>query len=60
MKFTEAKLEAAFTKLLGNEGYPHSFGLTLIRKPEEVLLVEDLKSFLVKQYEYQGITANEV
>ncbi|WP_026706627.1 type I restriction endonuclease subunit R [Flavobacterium soli] len=60
MKFTEAKLEQAFTELLENEGYPHAFGVTLIRKPEEVLLVEDLKAFLLEQYAHEGITASEV
>ena len=60
MKFTEAKLETAFTELLANEGYPHAFGAVLTRIPEEVLLVEDLKAFLFAQYQHEGITANEV
>ena len=60
MKFTEAKLETAFTELLANEGYPHAFGVVLTRTPEEVLLVEDLKAFLFAQYQHEGITANEV
>lgn len=60
MKFTEAKLETAFTELLGNEGYPHSLGNSLLRKPEEVLLVDDLKSFLLQQYQSEGITDHEV
>ena len=51
MKFTEAKLETAFTELLANEGYPHAFGAALKRTPEEVLLVEDLKAFLFAQYQ---------
>jgi type I restriction enzyme R subunit len=60
MKFTEAKLETAFTELLANEGYPHAFGNALTRAPEEVLLVEDVKAFLLQQYQHEGITANEV
>ncbi|WP_318639796.1 type I restriction endonuclease subunit R [Flavobacterium ardleyense] len=60
MKFTEAKLETAFTELLANEGYPHAFGAALIRTPEEVLLVEDLKASLFARYDHEGITANEV
>jgi type I restriction enzyme R subunit len=59
MKFTEEKLEKAFTELLGQEGYPHHLGITITRKPEEVLIEEDLKSFLLSQYTEQGITANE-
>ena len=60
MKFTEEKLEHSFTDLLGQEGYPHHIGITLNRKVDEVLLEDDLQRFLLKQYEDQGITANEV
>ena len=39
MKFTEEKLEKAFAELLGQEGFPHHVGASLVdvRKPEEVL-----------------------
>jgi type I restriction enzyme R subunit len=60
MKFTESKLEQAFADLLGQEGFPHHLGTTLTRKPEEVLIEEDLQSFLLTQYAGQGITLNEV
>jgi type I restriction enzyme R subunit len=60
MKFTESKLEKAFTDLLGQEGFPHHLGITISRKPEEVLIEEDLKNFLLSQYELYGITLNEV
>jgi len=40
MKFTEEKLEKAFTELLGKEGFPHHLGVTISRKPEEVLIEE--------------------
>jgi type I restriction enzyme, R subunit len=60
MKFTEEKLEKAFTELLGQEGFPHHLGITLVRKPEEVLIEEDLLSFLLTQYAGQGITLNEI
>jgi type I restriction enzyme R subunit len=56
MKFTEAKLETAFTALLANEGYPHAFGAVLTLTPEEVLLVEDLKAFLFTRYDHEGTT----
>lgn len=59
MKFTEEKLERAFTELLGQEGFPHHLGITITRKPEEVLIEEDLQNFLLTQYAGQGITANE-
>ena len=41
MKFTEEKLERAFTELLGQEGFPHHLGITIVRKPDEVLIEED-------------------
>jgi type I restriction enzyme R subunit len=60
MKFTEASLEKAFTELLGNEGFPHHLGITIARKPDEVLIEEDLQNFLLTQYAGQGITVNEI
>ncbi len=59
MKFTEEKLERAFTELLDKEGFPHHLGITLSRKPDEVLIEEDLQNFLLKRYAAQGITTNE-
>ncbi len=60
MKFTEEKLERAFTELLGQEGFPHHLGITISRKPEDVLIEEDLQTFLLNQYAGQGITVNEI
>lgn len=31
MKFTEEKLEKAFTELFGQEGFPHHLGITITR-----------------------------
>ena len=45
MKFTEEKLEQAFTELLGNGGFPHHLGITIKRSPDEVLIEEDLQNF---------------
>lgn len=60
MKFTEEKLERAFTELLGHEGFSHHLGITIARKPDEVLIEEDLQHFLLVQYAREGITVNEV
>ncbi len=60
MKFTEEKLERSFIELLGNEGYPHHVGATITRKPDEVLIEDDLRNFLLEQYKPQNITLNEV
>lgn len=59
MKFTEEKLEKAFPELLGQEGFSHHLGITITRKPDEVLIEEDLQNFLLTQYASQGITINE-
>lgn len=59
-KFTESQLEKVFTELLEQEGFPHHLGISLNRKPEDVLIEEDLQNFLLKQYEIQGITINEI
>lgn len=60
MKFTEEKLEQAFIKLLGNQDIPHVSGKNITRKPEEVLLKDDLRNFLMKQYKRANITESEV
>ena len=59
MKFTEEKLEKAFTELLENENFPHYLGNTIIRLAEEVLIEEDLYNYLRKQYKSEGLTVNE-
>jgi len=60
MKFTEAKLEQAFIRLLENEGYPHFEGSSVLRSSEEeVIIEEDLITFLLKQYKAEGLSLNE-
>lgn len=58
-KFTEEKLELAFKELLENEGYPHHLGNTISRKENEVLIEDDLRKFLLKRYEKEGLTKIE-
>lgn len=58
-KFTEAKLETAFTGLLAEEGYPHHLGDTITRAADEVLIEEDLQAFLLHQYKGEGLTLTE-
>lgn len=59
MKFTEEKLENAFTELLGNEGFTHQFGQTISRSLDEVLIEADLERFLLTQYKPQDLTLTE-
>jgi len=60
MKFTEAKLEKAFTELLDQEGFSHHLGISITRKPEEVLIEEDLQNFIKSRYANKGITVTEI
>ena len=59
MKFTEAQLEQAFIELLGQEDIPHVLGGDIARSEEEVLIKEDLKSFLLNQYKADKLTESE-
>jgi len=38
MKFTEEKLERAFSELLSQEGFPHHIDNKVTRKPTDVFL----------------------
>lgn len=60
MKFTEAKLEAAFIELLSQVGIWHTPGERLRRSVEEVLIEEDLRDYLLQAYQAEGLTAEEV
>ena len=59
MKFTEGKLEKAFIELLGQEGFPHQLGINIARPADEVLIEDDLLSYLLAKYGSQQLTVNE-
>ena len=50
MKFNEAQLENAFIELLATEGIKHLKGGEINRTNGEVLITDDLKNYLQKQY----------
>jgi len=58
MRFTEETLELAVLELFQLQQIPHYKGAELHKEVREVLLVEDIKGFLLAQYE--DITLNEV
>ena len=60
MKFTEAQLEMAIIQLLGNAGYPHVLGSTIHRQPDEVLIKDDLRTYLTNRYAAEKITPGEI
>lgn len=60
MKFTEEKLEQAFIKHLEDEKYTYISGCDILRDESEVLIKEDLKTYLFSRYKDSNITDNEV
>ncbi|NQZ07594.1 MAG: type I restriction endonuclease subunit R [Algicola sp.] len=63
-KFTEATLEAAIMQLFSEQGYDHVTGAQLAglnqRTTADVLLKDDLRAYLAKQYQQDNITAGEI
>lgn len=59
MKFTEAQLEQAIIDLLKEEGHEHVHGKSIQRDFSDVLLKEDLKSFLIERYKTENLTSME-
>lgn len=59
-QFTEAKLEQAIIELIEQQGYPYTAGETLIRDKSEVLIREDLETFLRERYAKEGLTDGEL
>ncbi|HBN76081.1 MAG TPA: type I restriction endonuclease [Planctomycetaceae bacterium] len=60
MKFTEAQLESAIIELLDEVGYPHVLGATIARQPDEVLIKDDLRTYLANRYAADSITTGEI
>jgi len=56
-KFTEAELEASIIALFEEQGYTHIHGDTIHRKFEDILLEDDLRTFLSNTY--ADLTATE-
>jgi len=60
MRFTEETLERAVIELFESEQYIHCNGETISRPKNEVLIREDLKTFLFNRYQTHDITENEI
>lgn len=57
-KFDEDQLEQAIVNLFIKNGYKHQLGKNIHRKYDEVILVDDLRSFLIEKY--PDLTKNEL
>lgn len=60
MSFTEAKLESAIIELFQQQGYDYVHGDNVVRNTTDVLLYNDLRTFLQRRYRNDGITATEI
>ena len=58
--FNEHALELAIMELLEQQGYEHQSGETIHKELSEVLLLDDLRLFLMERYAKEGITPMEI
>jgi len=58
-KFTESELENAIIELFPQEGYTHVYGDSIHRKYDEILLEDDIKEYLLKNYANAALTEAE-
>jgi len=58
--FSEAELEKAFISLIKKQGYEYVHGENIHKEVTEVLLYDDLKSYLSARYAAQNITPGEI
>ena len=60
MKFTEEALEQAVIELFDAEGYQHQNGMHIHKEMSDVLIRDDLKTYLLNRYADDVITNNEI
>jgi len=59
IKFIEEKLEQVFVELLEKQGYQYLYGGDIKRNPEDVIIEDDLRTFLLAKYQSEHLTENE-
>ncbi|MBN2795118.1 MAG: HsdR family type I site-specific deoxyribonuclease [Clostridia bacterium] len=59
-RFTEQELEQAIINLFEQEDYIYENGENIHRLFEDILLVDDLKKYLLKKYDKENLTENEI
>ena len=55
----EMTIEQSFMELFQDEGYEYVHGESLVREASEVLLQDDLRSYLLTKYAPEGLTLSE-
>ena len=58
--FNEHSLEMSIMDLFQDEGYIYLNGEQIHRERSEVLLIDDLRKYLLNRYTAEGLTASEV
>ena len=58
--FNEHSLEMSIMELFQDEGYIYLNGEQIHRERSEVLLIDDLRKYLLSRYAAEGLTASEV
>ena len=58
-QFTEAQLEAAIIEIFQQQDYIYVHGEKIHRQYEEILLEDDLRSFLQERYAHEGLSETE-
>ena len=59
-KFTEAELEKAIIELFEQQGYDYVQGKAIHRKYDDILLLEDLKTYISSRYESESVSDTEM
>lgn len=59
-KFTEAELEQAIIELFTAQGYTYVHGENIHRQYEDILLLDDLRSFLTARYAAESLSDVEI
>ena len=58
-QFTEAQLEAAIIEIFQQQGYIYVHGEKIHRQYEDILLEDDLRSFLQERYAHESLSETE-
>lgn len=59
-QFTEAQLEEAIIALFQQQDYTYVHGESIHRKYEDILLLDDLRSFMLSRYSKDDLTETEL
>lgn len=59
-KFNEAQLEQAFVELFKQENYDYVHGENIVRDTRDIILYDDLRSFLKSKHANDAITEDEI